>query len=327
MPIHFLAEIEKTDFITKWTQQQTSSRLLDIIPHFLMKFQSPHTQRSYLNDIKSFVYFLHQNQFQIEHIFDIKENHVSLWRDSFQKSSPQTIRRRLYALSSLFEFAIKRGLATENPFQLIQKPRSKVESKTNSLTLDEVKRILSFLKEQAEEQPHFLLHYTIMATLFSVGLRVNELCGLRLGDLEIMGSTARIHIRNAKGKREHSPIIHLNTARMLENYIQKFRPHAHADDPLFVRVRSLNKQESSSPITSRAVYDMLTSAATQAGISKKISPHSCRATLATLLHNKGVPIVQIQQLLNHKSITTTSVYVKKSSELEEAAATKIDIFK
>lgn len=330
--IKFLSEIEKKDFLTTWTQQKTSSNLIDIIPHFLMKFQSRNTQRSYFNDIKLFVYFLHQNKINIENIAEITQEHAALWRDSLENTRQSTLRRKLYSLSSLFEFAIKRNLTIENPFDLIQKPRLKMESKTNSFTLDEVKKILSILKEQAAQNQNCMLNYTIIATLFSVGMRVSELCSLQIADLETVGNVTRIHIRNAKGKREHSPIIHQSTAQLLQDYILKMRAQAPRDAYIFIRKKrnNINPIDTINPIiphiTSRAVYDMINAAAIQAGITKKISPHSCRATLATLLHNKGVPISQIQQLLNHKSITTTSVYIKKASELEEAAATKIDIF-
>jgi integrase/recombinase XerD len=294
-----------------------------------MKFQSRNTQRSYFNDIKSFVYFLHQHKISVENISDIKQEHVVIWRDSLENSTQSTLRRKLYSLSSLFEFAIKRDLTTENPFEYIQKPRLKMESKTNSFTLDEVKKILAILKEQAAQNQSCMLNYAVIATLFSVGMRVSELCALQIGDLETMGNVTRIHIRNAKGKREHSPIIHQSTAQLLQDYISKMRAQAPRDAYIFIRKKS-NNTDPVDPliphITSRAVYDMINTAAIQVGITKKISPHSCRATLATLLHNKGVPISQIQQLLNHKSITTTSVYIKKASELEEAAATKIDIF-
>lgn len=294
-----------------------------------MKFQSRNTQRSYFNDIKSFVYFLHQQKISIENISDIKQEYIVLWRDSLKNTTQSTLRRKLYSLSSLFEFAIKRDLTKENPFDLIQKPRLKMESKTNSFTLDEVKKILAILKEQATQNQSCMLNYAIIATLFSVGMRVSELCALQIGDLETVGNMTRIHIRNAKGKREHSPIIHQSTAQLLQDYISKMRAQAPRDASIFIRKKSNNTDPMDpliSHITSRAVYDMINTAAIQAGITKKISPHSCRATLATLLHNKGVPISQIQQLLNHKSITTTSVYIKKASELEEAAATKIDIF-
>ena len=70
---------------------------------------------------------------------------------------------------------------------------------------------------------------------------------------------------------------------------------------------------------------MVIESAKKAGIEKKVSTHSCRATLATLLHNQGTPIGQIQTLLNHKDITTTSIYIKKANEIEESAAMKLNL--
>jgi site-specific recombinase XerD len=72
-----------------------------------------------------------------------------------------------------------------------------------------------------------------------------------------------------------------------------------------------------------SVFGMIKISVKESRVFKDVSPHSFRATLATLLHNQGVPIVQIQGLLNHKLISTTSIYLKKSSELTESATQKI----
>lgn len=297
-----------------------------------MKFQSPHTRRSYFNDIKSFFYFLQEKKITIEHIHDISLDHAILWRDSLNGLTPSSLRRKLYALSSLFEFAIKRKLVNENPFDFIQKPKAQFTSKTNAFTLDEVQKILSFLKENLQKYEAMptqdvsyqkaFRDYALIACLFSIGLRVSELCSLRIEDLENAGGIAKIHIRNAKGKKEHSPIIHPSTCALLEHYIHCV--HAGKNRSWFLFQSSIQKSKDQS-IHPRSVYNLIQAVSKSVGITKKVSPHSCRATLATLLHNRGVPISQIQQLLNHKSILTTSVYIKKATEIEDAAATKIKI--
>jgi hypothetical protein len=105
-------------------------------------------------------------------------------------------------------------------------------------------------------------------------------------------------------------------------YIQELRPNAKEDDYLFIRVQNV---KNNTKLTQPAIYKMVIESAKKAGIEKKVSTHSCRATLATLLHNQGTPIGQIQTLLNHKDITTTSIYIKKANEIEESAAMKLNL--
>ena len=107
-------------------------------------------------------------------------------------------------------------------------------------------------------------------------------------------------------------------------FIAEFRQGVRPDAFLFLRAQQVRAE---TKLTQTAVYEMITSIAKDVGIEKRVSPHSCRATLATLLHNGGVPIGHIQELLNHKQITTTAIYIKKADELSEAAATKIDILR
>jgi integrase/recombinase XerD len=164
-------------------------------------------------------------------------------------------------------------------------------------------------------------------------MRVEELCSLKIKDLEpLQDDNWRLHMI-AKGLETHAPIIHRKTAHLLKDYIQQFRSFAQKDDFLFVS-SALKEMDpavkprddrASTPLHRTSVFHMIKICAKEAGIEKNISPHSCRATLATLLHQNGVPIAQIQSLLNHKQMTTTSIYIKKSDELAQAAATKIDL--
>ena len=252
-------------------------------------------------------------------------------KNAEDRSVQTTLARKLSSVSSLLEFALKRKLIDTNPAKLLKRPKIKRESRTNAFTWDELKAMLAHCEakrdftaqENNREHRSWTLRYAVLATLFSVGMRAQELCDLRIGDLEVTKEFAKLHLK-AKGNESHSPIIHDNTRRILESYMAQQRQGAHAHEPLFVRAQRVHDEK---PLTQAALFDMILTVSKAMGLQKKVSPHSCRATLATLLHNQGVPIGQIQDLLNHKQITTTAIYLKKAQELEESAALKIDILK
>jgi integrase/recombinase XerD len=113
---------------------------------------------------------------------------------------------------------------------------------------------------------------------------------------------------------------------LLLSYLTSHRPGDQSpDSPLFVRIQQTKKV---TPLHRASVYKMVVYWAAQAGIQKRITPHSCRATLATLLHEKGVPIVDIQMLLGHKNIETTVRYVKAiQGDLNEVGNGVVPILK
>lgn len=325
----------------KWSQSETTTAIADVLAHFLLTLKSPHTRRNYHRDILEFIDFSFELGAPVRDVRDVTEKMVLLWEAALQQKHSRyqgsrrrvvqtSLARKLSSLSSMLSFAHKRKLIDANCMDTITRPRIKRESKTNAFTADEVKRILAFAAEATNTltdgkdertRRSVALRYAVLYTLFSVGMRVDELCELRIGDLEVTADFARLHM-TAKGGQSHAPIIHGRTVEVLQNYINTFRPGARNDDLLFVRAQKVKNE---TKLTQQAVYEMITSLAKEAGIDKKVSPHSCRATLATLLHGRGVPIGQIQELLNHKQITTTAIYIKKANELSEAAATKIDI--
>lgn len=327
----------------RWSQTETTSAFFDVLAHFMLSCRSPHTRRNYGRDIREFYEFTQKIGATITNISDVTEKLVLLWEKQLIDQHTQyngsrrrvvqtSVARKLSALSSLLTFAQKRKLLDQNCMENLTRPRIKRESKTNALTADEVKTLLALAEQECAKPmdggPHHSrtyasarLRYVVMYTLFSVGMRVDELCELRIADLEVTPQCARLHM-TTKGGETHNPIIHERTLRYLQQYIAEFRKDSSSGDLLFVRAQKV-KQEVK--LTQGAVYAMITELAARAGISKKVSPHSCRATLATMLHLRGIPIGQIQELLGHKQITTTAIYIKKANEVSEAAAAKIDI--
>ena len=324
-------------------------KLKAVVDHFLLSQQSSQTRRSYARDIADFLEFCGSHGINLESVAHITERMLLLWQKSLEQkySGPHqktkhtvqtTVARKIAGVSSLLKFAFKRKLIASNPAELLARPRVKNESRTNALTATQVVEVLRCLEERkcsaeaaastgelsagaAEKAVRSAyLRFAVLHTLFTVGMRVDELCQLRICDFVNADGLPRLHM-TAKGAEEHSPLIHPATAQVIEMYIHRCRRNALPHEYLFERAQKVKEV---APLSQPAVFQMMIEACAEAGVSQKVSPHSCRATVATLLHNSGVAIGHIQELLNHKQITTTALYVKKAGALEEAAARKMN---
>lgn len=327
--------------LSEWATRETTSAISDLITHFLLSCRSTHTRRAYALDIRNFLEFANRIGVSVRDAHDITEKLSLLWQEELREKHSRyqgakrrvvqtSVARHLSAISSLLDFALKRGLIEKNCLKLVARPKIKRESKTNALTPNELKEILRVALESVKvasannnykKYRRARLEYVVIYTLLSVGMRVDELCELRIGDFEETPQFAKLHM-TSKGGETHSPIIHENTAALIREYLNEFRADGIESDFLF---SPKGRGPLCKKITQPIIFKLIQALTKAAGIDKHLSPHSCRATLATLLHNNGVPIGQIQDLLNHKQITTTAIYIKKSQELQESAATKINI--
>jgi integrase/recombinase XerD len=329
LPTLFAQDLKGLTFSKQWLLNDTQKDVSSVISFFLATFKSVHTKRCYFNDIKEFFEFLFQKNENIQTLDDLSEEMCHAWREHLKEANLKnsTLKRKINALSSLCSFALKRQLIKENPFEFVIRPRVPFRSETVAFTFEEVRNILQALKLQIQmyekSDPKYArarLAFCTLSTLFSVGMRVQELCSLRIQSLQTMGDCYTLELL-AKGDEAHAPIIHPQTAHILLEYQEEFRKEASKQDYLFVHPYRM--KNSKAPITPKTVYNFLQEACQLASISKKVSPHSCRATLATLLHQQGIPIGDIQKFLNHKQITTTSLYIKKLEEEKESASLKI----
>jgi integrase/recombinase XerD len=318
--------INKLPLFTK--DEYLGKDIIEVFQWFIQSFKSDNTRQSYSRDLEEFFLFSYKLlKIKITTLKQITERLVILWKENLSSFSLSSVARKLSSLSSFLTFAKKRGLIDSNVLELIKKPKIDKRGKTNILNQEEVLKLLEFAKKQFQISKSkksrsycvWRLRYTVMYTLFTVGMRAEELCELKIKALENVGQFWRLHMVT-KGNITHSPIIHPNTAQVLIEYKNEFRSDADPQDYFFIRTQM---SKNLTKLNRISVFDMIKVSVKESYIFKEISPHSFRATLATLLHLQGVPIIQIQSLLNHKLTSTTSIYIKKSAELSESATQKI----
>jgi len=242
--------------------------------------------------------------------------------------TPDVIRLYLKRLSSYKAKTIKRKMASskaffnylEQEFEDYLNPMRKVRVKIkiplilpNVLTLSEIGQILSYLYNQqgmvslagVRKREKLLRLIAIVELLFGAGLRVSELCSLHIGDVDLYEGFVRVY---GKGNRERivqicQPVI----IAALENYLNMTSYRGvDAARPLFLNLRG-------AALDAQSVRGNIKALTREAGISKRVTPHTFRHTFATLLLEEGVDIKYIQTILGHSSLSTTQIYTHVSN--------------
>lgn len=145
-----------------------------------------------------------------------------------------------------------------------------------------------------------LKHKTLLALIYSAGLRISEAINMKISDID--NQRMLIHIKNAKGKKDRYTLLSIKVLKLLNEYYAIYKPTT------FV-FEGQNKEQYSS----RSAQNVLQQAAKKAGISKKISLHTLRHSFATHLLESGTDLRYIQELLGHSSPKTTMIYTHVSS--------------
>ena len=209
---------------------------------------------------------------------------------------------RIRPVKRLFEYLADSHKLLINPIEGIVETSRKNRKPGTVLTLDEMKRLL--------KQPNMSLNTgirdrAVMEVMYSTGIRINELECLEVYHVDINDNA--LYIRKGKGKKQRVVPIGKKVALYLKEYLVNIRPHYAVKNP---KERSLFLTHSGRPLTGNNIRVFLRKYRIQAGIKKRVSPHTFRRTCATHLLQQGVDIRYIQELLGHKSLKTTQVYTK-----------------
>jgi len=216
-----------------------------------------------------------------------------------KKYSKSTIARKLATLRSFYKFLVKRGRLDSNPVTTIRTPKQD-KKLPRFLEYDEVKRLL--------ETPPIdtwlgARDRAIMETLYSTGMRVSELVGLNMDDVDFLGEV--VHIRG-KGKKERIAPISSSALQVIQHYME-FRSRRAQSSPNFdSKVLFVNKH--GRRLSTRSVRRKMDKYLKMAGLDPAISPHTLRHSFATHMLNNGADLRSVQELLGHQSLSTTQVY-------------------
>lgn len=213
-----------------------------------------------------------------------------------------TLGRKLAALRTFFRFLNREGLLQGNPARPIPSP-AKPKTLPPVLTVDEASRLL----ETPGGPPRSPLRdRALLELLYSSGLRVSELTGLNLEDLDLPGGSVRVR---GKGRKERIVPVGRKAIEAVQAYLARERRGGGTGaSAIFLNLRN------GARLTSRSVHRLLGSRALRQGWQKPISPHALRHSFATHLLAGGADLRAIQEMLGHRSLSTTTRYTRLDTE-------------
>lgn len=273
--------------------------------------QSKHTVSAYSFDLLDFRKWLPaEKPFE-----EVTEEDLKLYLDdmvSRRNLSVATVRRRLACLRGFFRRQTERGLI-KDPFGSWRPKLPRRKRLPRALARSE---LLSLLRPCTEARRNEQGLRTAISLMVATGLRVGELCRLRLEDVSPDCAVIRVH---GKGSRDRVAYVSDHPLRMaLAAMITQRRLRDGNDTPLLVN-------RLGAPMRTQSIRSKLRSFAIRSGIQRRVTPHMLRHTAATLLIESGVDIRFVQRLLGHSSIATTEIYTHVTDEALRSTLERADV--
>ena len=269
---------------------------------------SDNSIRAYIADLESLL--LHVNQLGIVEFSQLTLNHIRSWLANLQSrgAARSSITRRVVSIRAFTYWGARNGWLERDIGRDLIAPKPE-RHLPEVLDVDSASLTLEALQVRATEEqtPESLRDIAIVETLYGSGIRVSELTGLNLEDIDRDRNTLRVI---GKGNKERIVPIGLPAMRALEIWIAEGRRKLTenlTEHALFVG--SLGKR-----IDQRVVREIVYQATEALGTNKRVGPHALRHSAATHLLEGGADLRTVQEILGHSSLSTTQIYTHVSEE-------------
>lgn len=265
----------------------------------LEKHLAANTIESYMRDLEQFGHFvlLFHDVPPREVTRQMVEHYMSWLYEHGREKSSQS--RSLSGIKSFFNFMLLNEMIETSPAEMVEAPKAG-RPLPDTLTVEEIDRLIGSIDPATKKG---LRDRAILELLYSCGLRVTELCDLKIGDLFF--GEGYIRVTGKGDKQRLVPVSDIARDR-IQLYLETRHSARSGDDTLFLNNRGTR-------LTRVMIFTIIRQAATRAGIDKHISPHTFRHSFATHLLEGGANIRQVQELLGHENILTTEIYTHLDS--------------
>lgn len=257
---------------------------------------SKNTIESYHRDIEKFAGLVRERDLQIN---QITRDHVVAFMASLYSRGldSRSVARHLATLRHFFRFAVLEGQIAEDPAMTIESPKM-AQCLPQFLSVDEVEQLL--------RQPDLtnvlgIRDRAMIELMYSTGIRVSELCGIRLSDFKVDPGTLRCV---GKGDKERIVPVGRQAVEAVQRYVGESRPKLLRDavSPfLFITRRG-------KPMNRISFWSLLAAYGRKAHLRKPLKPHMLRHSFATHLLDCGADLRSVQIMLGHSDISTTQIY-------------------
>jgi integrase/recombinase XerC len=268
---------------------------------------SPLTLKSYRSDLARLLQFLVSTDAGLCEPQDVSIGQLRAYvADLHQQGyARSTIARRLASLRSLFEYCRREKLVDSNPARALRTPRQG-RRLPHFLSTEQVAKLL---ETPPDDQPAGLRDRAILETLYSAGLRVSELVSLDLADWDRDSNVLRVR---GKGRKERIAPVGRFAATAILGWLQHRQtdnsPSATDGDGDAMFLNRFGRR-----LSARSVGRMLEKHIAAAGLDQLTSPHTLRHSFASHMLDGGADLRSVQELLGHKSLTTTQIYTHVST--------------
>lgn len=276
------------------------------------KGYSENTCRAYSHDLNEFASFICESRFLKKKNQKNADTFRAHQVDSLmirgylgylhKKNQKVTIARKLSAVRSFFKYLVKHGVMLDSPLDLILTPKQ-IKTIPVYLPVDDIFRLLDSIKTDTLAGTRNL---AIFETLYSCGIRISELTGLNVYDVDFEQCLIRV-----LGKGDQERIVPVGKKAVVA--IQDYRKRLHLEKGVGTEENSplfLNKNNGR--LTTRSIARILDKISKECGLLIPVSPHSLRHTFATHMLDAGADLRVVQELLGHKSLSTTQKYTHVS---------------
>jgi len=275
------------------------------------------TRRAYRLDLGEFMTYA--GIARAEDFRLITRAHVLAWRTSLEDRllSGATIRRKLAALSSLFDYLCDHHAAASNPVRGVRRPKvDSAEGKTPALSEHEARALLDAPRTETLKGRR---DRALLAILLYHGLRRAELCALRVQDILPRRGVLHLRVRGKGGKLRYL-VLHPTAAERLSAYLKTADHGGTPAAPLFQSLRA-----TSAALTPDGVYKIVQASAALAGLSVPgLGVHGLRTTAATCALEHGADLAEVQAWLGHANISTTRLYDRRHHRPENSPSLKVE---
>jgi len=290
----------------------TFHALLDaFLEELKLRGRSPHTLRAYRSDLRDFAELL--GRLGVASPRQIALIHVRRWvqhrREEGGRDGERSVARRLSALRTFFKYLERQGELEGNPAALVRALKRRAALPKVFAQAD-VDRLLAqgaapAAGERGRAPRHALRDRAVLEVLYSAGLRVAELCALRLTDLRDDG-TLLVH---GKRRKQRLAVLGRPAERALTAWLPQrarlAKLSAPASDAVFLN-------PGGRPLSTRAIHRIVARGLRRSGVAAPGSPHTLRHSFATHLLERGADLRTVQELLGHEQVTTTQIYTHLS---------------
>jgi tyrosine recombinase XerC len=255
---------------------------------------SPHTLMNYHADLREFLNFLGDTSMEKVEYLHFRKFLAQLHQRQYR---PRTLARKLSSLRSFFRFLHYEGHIAQNPALLMVTPRLD-KPLPRFLSEGEMEKLLDFPSTErvADQRDR-----AILETLYSSGIRVSELTGLDVEDVDFISNILRVM---GKGRKERLVPVGEKALTEIRRYLEERK----------IQRRALFLNKIGGRLTDRSIRNIINKHIETTSILMRVSPHTLRHSFATHLLNRGADLRAVQELLGHKNLSTTQIYTHVSME-------------